>query len=36
MGVPKLDEMRRDITVWEAKSRAIDGEYADVQVLRPR
>lgn len=34
MGVPKLDEMRRDIAAWEAASRATDGDYADVQVLR--
>lgn len=34
MGVPKLDEMRRDITAWEAASRATDGDYADAQALR--
>lgn len=36
MGVPKLDEMRKDITAWEAASRATDGDYADAQALRLR
>jgi len=34
MGVPKLEEMRKDITAWEAASRATDGDYDDAQALR--
>ena len=36
MGVPKLEEMRKDITAWEAASRATDGDYDDAQALRLR